>query len=92
MVGTTRWVAEDPSGDTVGLAKEIGSVPLMATKLSFSESCYPQLQAYERGYVKEGVGCGGCAIAAHLYRDWNQAQLLSAIEDLFALFISNPVE
>ncbi|MEM1172557.1 MAG: nicotinate mononucleotide-dependent phosphoribosyltransferase CobT [Cyanobacteria bacterium P01_H01_bin.35] len=87
VVGTTRWVAEDPTGDTVGLAQEIGCVPLIATQLSFVESSYPQLQAYERGYVKEGVGCGGCAIAAHLYRDWNQAQLLKAVEDLFAPFI-----
>ncbi|NEQ37451.1 MAG: TIGR00303 family protein [Okeania sp. SIO3I5] len=87
VVGTTRWVAEDPTGDTVGLAREIGCVPLMATQLSFSESSYPQLQAYERGYVKEGVGCGGCAIAAHLYRNWNQTQLLKAVEDLFAPFI-----
>lgn len=87
VVGTTRWVAEDPSGDTIGLAQEIGSVPLMATQLSFSESCYPQLQAYERGYVKEGIGCGGCAIAANLYKDWNQTQLLKAVEDLLARFI-----
>ena len=87
VVGTTRWVAEDPSGDTIGLAQEIGSVPLMATQLSFSESCYPQLQAYERGYVKEGIGCGGCAIAANLYKDWNQTQLLKAVEDLLAPFI-----
>jgi len=87
VVGTTRWVAEDSTGDTIGLAREIGYVPLMATQLSFSDSCYPQLQAYERGYVKEGVGCGGCAIAAHLYRDWNQTQLLKAVEDLFAPFI-----
>ncbi|MDJ0555938.1 MAG: TIGR00303 family protein [Microcoleaceae cyanobacterium MO_207.B10] len=83
VVGTTRWVAEDATGDTVGLAREIGFVPLMATQLSFADSCYPQLQAYERGYVKEGVGGGGCAIAAYLYRNWSQAQLLEAIEYLF---------
>jgi uncharacterized protein (TIGR00303 family) len=82
VVGTTRWVAEDPSGDTVGLAQAIGGVPLLATQLSFAESPYPQLRVYERGYVKEGVGAGGCAIAAHLYQNWSQAQLLNAIESL----------
>lgn len=82
VVATTRWVAEDPTGDTVGLAKEIGCVPLLATQLSFSLSRYPQLQAYEQGYVKEGVGAGACAIAAHLYQDWNSVQLLQAIEGL----------
>ena len=82
VVGTTRWVAEDPTGDTVGLAKAVGPVPLLATQLSFADSRYPQLRAYERGFVKEGVGAGGCAIAAHLYQNWTQSQLLQAIEAL----------
>lgn len=82
VVGTTRWVAEDPTGDTVGLAQEIGSVPLIATQLSFANSRYAQLQAYEDGYVKEGVGAGGAAIASHLFAGWTQSQLLLAIETL----------
>jgi uncharacterized protein (TIGR00303 family) len=84
VVGTTRWVAEDPTGDTVGLAQEIGTVPLLATQLSFSSSRYPQLRAYEDGFVKEGVGAGGCAIAAQLYQNWDQMKLLGAIEALLA--------
>jgi uncharacterized protein (TIGR00303 family) len=80
VVGTTRWVTEDATGDTVGLAKAVGSVPLLATQLSFLASRHAQLRAYEQGYVKEGVGAGGCAIAAHLYQGWNQRQLLQAIE------------
>ncbi|HBB33475.1 MAG TPA: TIGR00303 family protein, partial [Cyanobacteria bacterium UBA9273] len=82
VVGTTRWVAQDPTGDTVGLARAIGDVPLLATDLSFAQSRYPSLQAYEEGYVKEGVGAGGCAIASHLYKNWNSLQLLEAIEAL----------
>ncbi len=81
-VGTTRWVAEDPSGDTVGLAKLL-EVPLMATQLSFAESKYESLRAYEAGYVKEGVGAGGCAIAAHL-AGWEQPDILAAVEDIVA--------
>lgn len=82
VVGTTRWVATDPTGDTVGLAQEIGNVPLLSTQLSFATSSYPQLQVYERGFVKEGVGAGGLALAAHLYQGWSQSQLLEAIENL----------
>lgn len=82
VVGTTRWVAEDPTGKTVELAEMLGSVPLISTQLSFAASRYAQLQAYEQGYVKEGMGAGGCAIAAHLTLGWNQAQLLQAIEAL----------
>jgi uncharacterized protein (TIGR00303 family) len=80
VVGTTRWVAEDPTGDTVGLAQAVGSVPLIATELSFATSRYIQLQAYERGFVKEGVGAGAACIAASLSQGWNQSQLLDAVE------------
>ncbi len=82
IVGTTRWVAEDPTGDTIGLTQELSSVPLIATQLSFATARHPQLQSYEQGYVKEGVGAGGCAIAAHLSQNWTQAELLAAIESL----------
>ena len=78
-VGTTRWVAEDPTGDTIGLAQQVDA-PLIATQLSFHKSKYWQLQAYEKGFVKEGVGAGGCAISAYLYASWKQPQLLAAIE------------
>jgi uncharacterized protein (TIGR00303 family) len=82
VVGTTRWVAEDATGDTVGLAETIGDVPLLATQLSFASSQFPQLRAYEQGFVKEGVGAGGSAIAASLYQNWSQIELLSHIEAL----------
>ncbi|MFM9265142.1 nicotinate mononucleotide-dependent phosphoribosyltransferase CobT [Tychonema sp. BBK16] len=82
VVGTTGWVAEDATGDTIGLANDIGGVPLLAAQLSFAGSRYPQLQAYDRGYVKEGVGAGACAIASHLIGNWSPNQLLEAVEKL----------
>ena len=86
VVGTTRWVAEDLTGDTVGLAQIIGDVPLLATQLSFANSSWVCLKSYEQGYVKEGVGAGGCAIAAHLTQGLTQAELLVQIESLLADF------
>lgn len=83
IVGTTRWVVEDASCDAVGLAQLIDDVPLIATQLSFAESQYLPLQQYESGFVKEGVAAGGCAIAAAIYQNWRQPQLLSAIEKLY---------
>ena len=83
VIGTTRWVAEDPTGATVDLAQSFSKnsiPPLLATKLSFANSRYPQLQAYERGFVKEGVGAGAACIAASLSQNWQQNQLLAAIE------------
>ncbi|MEH2294244.1 nicotinate mononucleotide-dependent phosphoribosyltransferase CobT [Nostoc sp.] len=89
VVGTTRWVAEDPTGATVDLALSLGkgsltqsgrTPPLLATHLSFADSRYPQLRAYEQGFVKEGMGAGAACIAAHLSQNWQQHQLLAAIE------------
>jgi uncharacterized protein (TIGR00303 family) len=75
VVGTTRWVAGDRSGDTIALAELIPEIPLISTNLSFADSTYPQLQVYEQGFVKEGVGAGGLAIAATLYKDWGQVRV-----------------
>jgi uncharacterized protein (TIGR00303 family) len=82
VVGTTAWVANDRSGDTVALAQLIRQIPLLSTQLSFTESHYPQLQVYEQGFVKEGVGAGGLAIAASLYQNWGQREMLDSIEQL----------
>jgi uncharacterized protein (TIGR00303 family) len=81
-IGTTRWVVEDRTGDAVGLARAVGEVPLLATQLNFATSRYSKLRAYEQGYVKEGVGAGGCAIAAHLNPGLTSMQLLNAVERL----------
>ncbi|MEM9538426.1 MAG: nicotinate mononucleotide-dependent phosphoribosyltransferase CobT [Cyanobacteria bacterium P01_E01_bin.42] len=80
VVGTTRWVAEDGTGDTVGLAEAIGNVPLLATQLNFTHSRFENFRAYERGYVKEGVGAGGCAIASHLLGNWQNDRLVAEID------------
>ena len=91
VVGTTRWVAEDPTGKTVDLALSLGKniPPLLATQLNFANSRYPQLQAYEQGFVKEGVGAGGACIAAHLRQNWQQNELLTAIEAQLDRYSSN---
>jgi uncharacterized protein (TIGR00303 family) len=83
VVGTTRWVATDPTGDTVSLAQSMNAC-LLATDLSFAESRFAALRAYEQGFVKEGVGAGACAIAATLYQNWGQSKLLAAIEQELA--------
>lgn len=79
VVGTTGWVMADPTGDTVKLAQEIGDVSLLAAHLDFRTSQFATLRAYEQGYVKEGVGAGGCTIAAAL-QGYNNTQLLAKIE------------
>ncbi len=81
-VGTTRWVIDDGTGNTLGLAEAIAPLSLLATQLNFSQSAYEPLRRYEQGFVKEGVGAGGCAIAAHLLANWQMGDYLGAIEGL----------
>ncbi len=89
VVGTTRWVAEDPTGNTVKLAAEITNVSLLATQLSFTQSKYEQLRAYEGGFVKEGIGAGGACIAANLTQGWQQREMLQAIESLADKYLAS---
>lgn len=81
VIGTTRWVANDPTGDTLNLAHELHA-PLLVTQLNVQQSVYLPLQRYEEGFVKEGVGAGGCAIASTLYQNWTHGHLIDAIERL----------
>lgn len=81
-VGTTRWVLEDPTSDAVGLAQNIGPITLLGSQLNFSTSRHGQLRQYEQGFVKEGVGAGGAAIAAYLERGWSNREMVSLIDNV----------
>jgi uncharacterized protein (TIGR00303 family) len=63
-IGTTRWIAQDPTSDIKGLVSQIVEIAILAADLDFSSSGYAGLKAYESGVVKEGVGAGGSVIAA----------------------------
>ena len=63
--GTTRWLVNDPNSDIekiiMGIDKDI---PIVYVNMDYSKSPYEGLQAYEWGYIKEGVGCGGSSVGA----------------------------
>jgi uncharacterized protein (TIGR00303 family) len=63
-IGTTSYVAQDPSSDLKGLVRR--QVPVLSCDLHLGESSKPGLQAFAKGFVKEGVGAGGVSIAAML--------------------------
>jgi uncharacterized protein (TIGR00303 family) len=58
MVATTTYVIRDKYAHFLDLAKQI-RVEIYSAPLDFSQSPYPGLADYEKGYVKEGVGAGG---------------------------------
>jgi uncharacterized protein (TIGR00303 family) len=80
LVGTTRWVIDDPAADVAGLADEISpDLPVAGVNLDFSASRHAALRAYERGLVKEGVGAGAAAMVA-LLRGSDLCTLHAAID------------
>ena len=63
--GTTRWLMEDPNSSMRRIMDSISpDVPIVYVNMDYSASPHDGLQAYEWGYIKEGVGCGGSSVAA----------------------------
>ena len=80
IIGTTRWIINDATSQFLRLAHTVPTPPIMSSHFSFKASRYPQLTIFDKGYVKEGVGAGGCLIAGHLYQNWSQTKTLQAME------------
>ncbi len=66
VIATTSWIINDKTSNIIELVNEIYPVPIITTKLSFANSKYEGLRAYEKGVVREGVGAGGAAITAYI--------------------------
>ena len=63
--GTTRWMINDANSDIRAIMDSISpKIPLVYVNMDYSDSPYEGLQAYEWGFIKEGVGCGGASVAA----------------------------
>jgi len=89
-IGTTRWIIQDETADLTGLVSQIADVPVLAADLDFTETSLDGLKAYEQGVVKEGVGCGGAAIAAMLKSNGEITKkvLLQEIEINYKVLVS----
>ena len=77
-IGTTAWVANDLSSNLGVLLQTLerhwGVTPLgLVADLRFHAPLHPALLDYERGFVKEGVGAGGLALAWQLSGRHSQA-------------------
>jgi NaMN:DMB phosphoribosyltransferase len=83
-IATTAWVSEDKSADLRSLMQQLPRpLPLYSVRLDFSTSRYKNLQLYEEGYVKEGVGAGALALSVMLYQDLDNLKFLPMIEKVY---------
>ena len=83
-IGTTKWVSQDKDSDIVGLMEHINlDIPLVSSGLDFSDSNYKNLQLYEEGYVKEGVGAGAIAVTAFNDTKITNNEFLERIENIY---------
>ena len=89
-IGTTKWIVNDKTSDLNGLVSRIADVPVFAADLDFGKSKFEGLHAYEKGVVKEGVGCGGTSIAAMLRSEGKITKdvLLKEIEENYKALVS----
>ena len=63
--GTTRWLMNDPNSSMTRIMDQVSpDVPIVYVNVDYSGSPYEGLQAYEWGFIKEGVGCGGASVGA----------------------------
>ncbi len=69
FIATTSWLLKDNSlNDLLNLISNKHNINLLglASPLNFKSSLYKELQDYEMGHVKEGVGAGGISLLAFL--------------------------
>ncbi|MCL2711801.1 MAG: TIGR00303 family protein [Methanomassiliicoccaceae archaeon] len=84
--GTTRWLVNDPNSDMRRIVDSVHpDIPIAYVNMDYSESPYEGLQAYEWGYIKEGVGCGGSSVAAIVQSAGNItcADLLDRVHSIY---------
>ena len=88
---TTSWVSEDEHADIRGLVRQLPlPIPMYAARLNFAASRHENLQLYEQGFVKEGVGAGAMALSAFLHLRMANNDLLPAIEAVYErIYLSN---
>lgn len=90
-IGTTTYVANDRSADLAGLVRQVShKVPVLACDLHLEKSSKPGLQAFAKGFVKEGVGAGGTSISALLKTRKGGKKLLQEIERQYKRSIERP--
>ncbi len=88
VIGTTKWIIRDDTSNIIKLVSMTYDVPIIAFNFDFSRSRYEGLKYYERGYVKEGVGAGGTAIAASVINGVSAEDIIREVHEEYSRLLS----
>ncbi|MDQ2685660.1 MAG: TIGR00303 family protein [Thermoproteota archaeon] len=91
-LGTTSYLCNDETSDITGLIKQVGEdLPIYYINLGLEKSTKKGLRAYSEGFVKEGAGAGGNAIAAFLNKEnLTQDAFLNRLDKNYQTTIEEP--
>lgn len=91
-IGTTSYIINDKKADVLGLIDQItDDFPIYYIDLNLENSNKKGLKSYSEGFVKEGAGAGGNAIAAFLNNEQlTQKIFLDKLEDNYKKTIEEP--
>ena len=79
-VGCTSYIIDDVDAKFLETIKQIDDIPVLSVDPLLSQSKFPGLKSYSKGFVKEGAGAGGCMIASLLKTRMTSDKLLELIE------------
>jgi NaMN:DMB phosphoribosyltransferase len=92
-IGTTSYIIEDKKSDILGLINQItDDIPVFYTDLGLENSKKTGLRSFAEGFVKEGAGAGGTAIAASLKNEsLTQKSFINKLEENYYTTIEEPI-
>lgn len=79
-IGTTNYIIDDKTANFLRMVESIDDVPILSINPHLDKSKYEGLQAFSKGFAKEGVGAGGSMIASILKTNGTTKILLDSIE------------
>jgi len=83
---TTKWIAKDEHSDIAGLLSGIDpKINAFYADFDFAASGFKNLNLYDEGYVKEGIGAGSVISYAYL-KGVKKEAIVKGVEDIYRTF------
>lgn len=80
MLGTTSYILNDKSSNIIDMIQEVSDIPAIAVNPKLDDSEFPGLEAYSKGFVKDGVGAGGAIIASMIKSGYTSTNFLDLVQ------------